>query len=213
MWNNTYSMERGVTKSASATLVALLALTLQACSQTTPPAPVDPPCAGFVATLPHLSGDRQQAIADTTQMTDFDQREWSSAPQPSHGKRGSGVAIYYRFKERNAGEWKMDIALADVLHDASVAAIYGIDGARIAGNSPHSYWLLKASAVNELSLPVLATGQGGAVAVATCQAGRVSVRPIVLPGRKLTTDAPAGVYQTDAEGNTKIQMQVPPDSK
>lgn len=193
------------------TIVPCIAgLALAACSKAVPPIPADAPCSGFVANLSYP--DAKTSAADIVSVTNFDRQNWSGGSEPSHGKHGSGISIYYRFKERTATEWDMELALSDVQREASAVSIRGIDGAGLQGNTSGTYWLLKAGVVSRLNLLVSAKETGGAVVVSTCQAGKVSTRSIVLPGRQITAAPSPGQYTLDGAGNATIRMQAQPAS-
>jgi len=139
---------------------------------------------------------------------------WQRIDHFADGKQGSGITVFRRFEEVDAAgpakAWKLTLALGQVEQAPSLVTLYGIDGLRLAAHDRRRFWRLQPDEMNLLSVTIRPQPGGvGGIAIATCQAGRMSILTTTVPQGSLRQEPATGRLDHNAAHQPIVDMRAP----
>jgi|GEM_PF-965501 len=139
---------------------------------------------------------------------------WQRIDNFADGKQGSGITVFRRFEEIDGAgatkRWKLTLALGQVDRAPSLVTLYGIDGLQLAPHDRHRFWRLLPDEMNLLSVTIRPQAGGiGGIAIATCQAGRMSILTTTVPQGSLRQEPATGRLDHNAANQPIMDMRAP----
>ena len=136
---------------------------------------------------------------------------WTTRDTEVDGKPGSGIQVFHRFAQGTLKPGKLaelTLAFDRVEHEPALAYFYPLDGAEFAEPGKTGLYIeLKAGSLNVGKVRIRVPGEGGGVAIVTCQKARSTIFSVPLPGRAFTRQPLPGQLTTDSRGEPIIRMQ------
>ena len=139
---------------------------------------------------------------------------WQRIDHFADGKQGSGITVFRRFEAVGAAgptkAWKLTLALGEVEQAPSLVTLYGIDGLQLPPRDQHRFWRLQPEGMNLLTVTVRPQPGGvGGIAIATCQAGRMSILVTTVPQGSLRQEPATGRLDQNAAHQPIVDMRAP----
>ena len=136
---------------------------------------------------------------------------WTTRESEVDGKPGSGIHVFHRFAQGTVKPGKvaeLTLAFDRVDREPALAYVYPLEGAELAESGKTGVYVeLKAGGLNVSKVRIRAPGEGGGIAIVTCQKARSTIFSVPLPGRAFTRQPLPGRLTTDSQGEPVIRMQ------